>query len=97
MESWGSIPRSYGLSWAKSIPIPHIETYFLNLIYGLAFLDASFPQVFPVIIVATYNDALLYPEQQRVKDIGRPEQKCQLCCKLCDWLLWQKCKFSTLF
>ena len=32
----------------------------------------------------TYNDALLYPKQQRVKDIGRPEQKCQLCYKLCD-------------
>ena len=32
----------------------------------------------------TYNDALLYPEQQSVKDIGRPEQKCQLRYKLCD-------------
>ena len=29
-------------------------------------------------------DALLYPEQQSVKDIGKPEQKCQLCYKLCD-------------
>jgi hypothetical protein len=29
-------------------------------------------------------DALLYPEQQSVKDIGRPEQICQLCYKLCD-------------
>ena len=27
----------------------------------------------------TYNDALLFLEQQSVKDIGRPEQKCQLC------------------
>ena len=32
----------------------------------------------------TYNDALLYLEQQIVKDIVRPEQKCQLCYKLCD-------------
>ena len=32
----------------------------------------------------TYNDALLYLEQESVKDIGRPEQKCQLCYKLCD-------------
>ena len=31
-----------------------------------------------------YIPALLYPEQQRVKDIGRPEQKCQLCYKLRD-------------
>ena len=44
-----------------------------------------------------YFIALPYPEQQRVKDIGRPEQKYQLCYKLCDWLLWQKCKFSTIF
>jgi Cellulase M and related proteins len=28
--------------------------------------------------------ALHYPEQQSVKDIGRPDQKCQLCYKLCD-------------
>ena len=32
----------------------------------------------------TYNDALFYLEQQSMKDIGRPEQKCQLCYKLCD-------------
>ena len=32
----------------------------------------------------THNDAQLYLEQQSVKDIGRPEQKCQLCYKLCD-------------
>ena len=28
--------------------------------------------------------ALLYPEQQGVKHIGRPDQNCQLCYKQCD-------------
>jgi hypothetical protein len=33
----------------------------------------------------THFTALLYSEQQSVKDIGRPDQKCQLCYKLCDY------------